>query len=55
MKQKTKLWEYLIATDSNNINELGSNGWELVSVVYFPSLMYPNSSITNYYFKRQIR
>ncbi len=60
MKQKTKLWEYLIVTDPNidKINELGSNGWELVSVVYIPPVNVNYVSflaITNYYFKRSIR
>ncbi len=63
MKSKTKLWEYLIANDINidKINELGSNGWELVSVVYLPSFpenskMYVSyTTMINYYFKRSIR
>mgnify|MGYP003395543474 CR=1 FL=1 len=59
MKQKLKLWEYLIsnASDINEINELGSNGWELVSVVYFPPVNVNNTSFLatiNYYFKRQL-
>jgi len=52
MKTKTKLWEYLILDNLNNIklNDLGVNGWELVSVVFFPKY-----TITTYYFKKQIR
>ena len=60
MKQKTKAWEYLIINDPSidKINELGVNGWELVSVVYIPSSLQPEYipfAITNYYFKKQIR
>ncbi len=57
MKQKLKLWEYLIETNPNinKIGELGSNGWELVSVAYIYNHSYPNNSIINYYFKRQLR
>jgi len=52
MINKTKKWEYLIVdnADINKLNELGVNGWELVSVVF-----YPKYTTTTYYFKRQIR
>lgn len=52
MISKTKMWEYLIVdnADINKLNELGVNGWELITIIYF----YVNSD-TKYYFKRQIR
>lgn len=60
MKQKTKLWEYLIVDniDINKLNELGTNGWELVSVVFFPMFEVNNLQsfpMTKAYFKKVIR
>ncbi len=44
-------WEYLEKNDlsASDLNQLGANGWELVSVVYHP-LHY----IMLYYFKRPL-
>lgn len=61
MKQKMKNWEYLIIDNADNskLNELGINGWELVSVIYFPpslpsKLPISTLPLTTFYFKKQI-
>lgn len=40
-------WEYLVAHQGINLNELGSEGWELVGVVMEPERLEPT-----FYFKR---
>lgn len=54
-KVKTKVWKYLEVRDADidKINELGANGWELVSVVNVYKVQYNITSIM-YYFKKQV-
>ncbi len=59
MKHKMKNWEYLVIdnVDDNKLNELGINGWELINVVYFPSLditFMQALPIIKFYFKKQV-
>lgn len=51
MKQKMKKWEYLTVNnaDKNKLNELGINGWELVSVVFTSKY-----NFLVFYFKKQV-
>ena len=55
MKHKMKLWEYLVVcnADIGKLNELGINGWELISIIYFPPST-STLSLTTFYFKRQM-
>lgn len=61
MKLKMKSWKYLVLdnVDSEKLNELGINGWELVNVLYIPSFDISGFAksyipLMKFYFKKQV-
>ncbi len=54
MKSKMKNWEYLVVNNINDekLNEFGVNGWELISIVYFPPMSC--LPLVKFYFKKQL-